>query len=251
MKAPGKTIPRAMALGLVGVAICMFLYGAAIRRRERAGERRRPHAPARHAGCDSRVRAAGARAVRPHLVRHRVPVRRRRDDQHADGRAAAHPVRDGDRRRAAALLRLPASALQDAGGRYRRRGDRADLSCVADQRQSRQHPAPCARRHLRVGHRVPARHRIGRDVADSPPGPAAPVPFAAVPVAADRVECRHHPGDLVHHAAGHERARHLRAVRRDASSPRCTRCSGRSSCSVGIRSPVPVEEVLRNEHVAS
>ena len=34
------------------------------------------------------------------------------------------------------------------------------------------------------------------------------------------------------------------------SSPRCTRCSGRSSCSVGIRSPVPVEEV-RNEHVAS
>ena len=28
---------------------------------------------------------------------------------------------------AAALLRLPASALQDAGGRYRRRGDRADL----------------------------------------------------------------------------------------------------------------------------
>ena len=32
MKAPGKTIPRAMALGLVGVAICMFLYGAAIRR---------------------------------------------------------------------------------------------------------------------------------------------------------------------------------------------------------------------------
>ncbi|MGT0250367.1 APC family permease [Burkholderia sp. GbtcB21] len=32
MKAPGRTIPRAMTIGLVGVAICMFLYGAAIRR---------------------------------------------------------------------------------------------------------------------------------------------------------------------------------------------------------------------------
>ncbi|AOK32590.1 MULTISPECIES: APC family permease [Burkholderia] len=32
MMAPGKTISRAMALGLVGVAVCMFVYGAAIKR---------------------------------------------------------------------------------------------------------------------------------------------------------------------------------------------------------------------------
>lgn len=32
MKTPGKTIPCAMALGLAGVAVCMFVYGAAIKR---------------------------------------------------------------------------------------------------------------------------------------------------------------------------------------------------------------------------
>ncbi len=32
MRAPGRTIPRANALGLLGVAVCMFIYGAAIKR---------------------------------------------------------------------------------------------------------------------------------------------------------------------------------------------------------------------------
>jgi amino acid transporter len=32
LRNPARTIPPAMALGLVGVAVCMFLYGAAIRR---------------------------------------------------------------------------------------------------------------------------------------------------------------------------------------------------------------------------
>jgi amino acid transporter len=31
LRSPARTIPRAMALGLVAVAVCMFLYGAAIR----------------------------------------------------------------------------------------------------------------------------------------------------------------------------------------------------------------------------
>ena len=228
MKAPGKTIPRAMALGLVGVAICMFLYGAAIRQVANVPvSADGPHAPARHAGCDSRVRAAGARAVRPHLVRHRVPAPAPRRST-ADGRLPR--ILYGMAIGALRAL-LPTSALQDAGGRYRRRGDRADLSCVADQRQSRQHPAPCARRHLRVGHayllvtasvvmlRIRRRTCRARTVRRC---------------SLLRCPCRHHPGDLVHHAAGHERARHLRAVRRDAEHR--ARCSGRSSCSVGIRS---------------
>ena len=95
--------------GPVGVAICMFLYGAAIRR-QAANVPVSADGPTHLLDTPGAIPAFALQVLGPfgRIWFGIAFQRRRRDDQHADGRAAAHPVRDGStaRRR---VLRLPAS----------------------------------------------------------------------------------------------------------------------------------------------
>jgi amino acid transporter len=81
-----KVMPKAMILGLLSVAACMFIYGAAMKRQvENVLLDAATGASARYSHGHSEVRRAGHGACRPDVAGDRLSVCRCRHDQHADG----------------------------------------------------------------------------------------------------------------------------------------------------------------------
>ncbi len=116
---------------------------------------------------------------------------------------------------------------------------------LVSERRSGPHRAADPRRGLRLGRRLSAGYSVGGDAAHSPPGPAARLPLAVVPAAADYLQRRDHHRYRQYHAARDGQPPGAGAVRHNARPDRRLRpvltvCVQR----VNPFKPLVVEEVV-------
>ncbi|VTN06754.1 amino acid transporter [Raoultella ornithinolytica] len=209
-----RTIPRAMALGLLGVASCMFIYGAAINRQVENvvldaannvhlldtpmaipafAERVMGHAGQYWLGVG--LLLAGCATINTLMAA--VP---------------ADYLRHGAGWRAPALPDLAASPLQDAGYRHCHwRGDTLPARLVSE-RQYRSYRAADPRRRLRLGRRLSAGDPFGGTAAYSSSGSASRLPLAVVPAAANYLQRRDYYRHHQYHPAGDGQPRSAGAI---------------------------------------
>ena len=209
-----RTLPRAMALGLVGVACCMFLYGAAMRRQVENLDLggglhllETPMAIPRFAeqvmGPFGRIWLgvgllfAGAATINTLMAGlPRILYGMALDGALPKAFTYLHPRFKTPLLCIAVAAAIP--ACTPGGWAATAKG-----SSTWSWRRS----APGA---------PPAGDPLRGAAAHPSPGPAARLPLAAVPVAAAVLQRRNPAGDVLHHAAGYEPRRHLPAVRPDA-----------------------------------
>ncbi len=222
IKQAHRTIPRAMALGLLGVASCMFIYGAAINRQVENtvldaannvhlldtpmaipafAERVMGHAGQYWLGVG--LLLAGCATINTLMAA--VP------------RIIYGMALDGALPRFLTWLhpRFKTPVIAIAIG--------VAIPCLArlvSERRSGPHRAADPRRGLRLGRRLSAGYSVGGDAAHSPPGPAARLPLAVVPAAADYLQRRDHHRYRQYHAARDGQPPGAGAVRHNARPDR-------------------------------